>query len=539
MSPAPLPAWLEDAVFYEIYPQTFFDTNADGIGDLNGVIQKLDYLHWLGVNTLWLNPCFVSPFQDAGYDVSDYYRVAPRYGGNDDLRQLFAAARQRGMRVLLDLVPGHTSVEHPWFQASARHQRNEYSDWFIWTDSAWKWQLHDLRVVSGFGERDGSYITNFFWFQPALNYGFAQPNPSQPWQQGVDAPGPQRVRQELRNIMAFWLEMGAAGFRVDMAFSLVKSDPGELETKRLWQENRAWMDHNYPEAVLLSEWGRPKDAIAGGSFHLDFLLPFGSPGYMALLRKPFGRAPGQDPYGYSFFDPAGHGNIQEFLDDYLPHYEATRGKGHIVIPTGNHDMHPRLSKGRSRADLELVYMFLMTMPGIPIIYYGDEIGMRPVTGQPSKEGGYNRTESRSPMQWDASPNAGFSTGPAGGLYLPIDPDPQRPTVAAQQADPNSLLHSVRHLIALRRSNPILQASPGIEILYAEAGKYPFVYTRGNGSERILIALNPSNRPVDVELPGLATAKRPRLLHGADGALFSEGRTWRLRLPGVSGGIYQI
>ena len=134
-----IPEWLEKAVFYEIYPQTFYDSNGDGIGDLNGIRQKLDYLQSLGITAVWLNPCFESPFMDAGYDVSDYYKVAPRYGTNDDLRLLFAEARLSGIRILLDLVPGHTSIEHPWFKASCRPERNPYSDYYIWTDSVWAW----------------------------------------------------------------------------------------------------------------------------------------------------------------------------------------------------------------------------------------------------------------------------------------------------------------------------------------------------------------------------------------------------------------
>src|SRR5512137_2970744 len=135
-APATYPGWLEDAIFYEIYPQSFNDSNGDGIGDIPGILRKLDYLESLGVNALWLNPCFESPFQDAGYDVSDYYRVAPRYGTNEDLVMLFRQASKLGIRVLLDLVPGHTSVEHPWFKKSCRQERNQFSDYYVWTDSA-------------------------------------------------------------------------------------------------------------------------------------------------------------------------------------------------------------------------------------------------------------------------------------------------------------------------------------------------------------------------------------------------------------------
>ena len=166
-NPVSIPSWLEEAVFYEIYPQSFYDSNADGIGDINGIRQKLGYLKSLGVNALWINPCFESPFQDAGYDVSDYYKVAPRYGTNADLHALFDEAHRSGMRILLDLVPGHTSIEHPWFKASCQHTPNEYTDWYVWTNSAFAWRLQDFKVVSGYSERNGSYVSNFFYFQPA------------------------------------------------------------------------------------------------------------------------------------------------------------------------------------------------------------------------------------------------------------------------------------------------------------------------------------------------------------------------------------
>ena len=233
-----MPDWLEKAVFYKIYPPSFFDSNADGIGDLPGILEKLEYLQYLGINAVWLNPCFASPFQDAGYDVSDFYQVAPRYGTNDDLRTLFVEARRLGIRILLDLVPGHTSTENTWFKQSCQAERNQYSDWYIWTNSVWTWNAPGVQTVIGYSERDGNYITNFFHFQPALNYGFANPDPEHPWQQPVDVPGPQAVRQELKNIMKFWLDLGASGFRVDMAGSLVKNDPGNQATARLWQEIR-------------------------------------------------------------------------------------------------------------------------------------------------------------------------------------------------------------------------------------------------------------------------------------------------------------
>jgi maltose alpha-D-glucosyltransferase/alpha-amylase len=532
-----IPAWLEDAVFYQIYPQSFYDSNADGIGDIPGIISKLDYIHSLGVNACWLNPCFESPFQDAGYDVADYYKVADRYGTNADLKLLIDETKKRGIRILLDLVPGHTSIQHPWFKESCKPEMNKYSDYYIWTDSAWKWEISGYKVVSGYSQRNGSYITNFFYFQPALNYGFANLDPYQPWQQSVDSPGPRQVRQELKNIMRYWLEMGADGFRVDMAFSLVKDDTGNRENTKLWQEIRSWLDDEFPEACIVSECGSPSVAIPAG-FHMDFLLQFSPPGYTALLRKPYSSGNGGDPYGFSFFDSIGNGNILEFLDDYLKHYNNTCGKGLIAIPTGNHDINPRLSKGRTTDDLELVFLFLLTMPGVPFIWYGDEIGMRSFDNMVSKEGGFSRTGVRTPMQWSSSVNAGFSTAKPEELYLPIDPSPDRPTVLQQEQDTYSLLQRVRKLVAIRKAHPALQSSADFEVLYAQPGKYPLIYKRASDHNIFIIAINPSSRYVEAEFLSQSSAK-PNVIFGREGNYIIQDGFTKISLPGVSGAIYRV
>ena len=179
-----IPDWVRSAVFYEIYPQTFFDTNGHGIGDLPGITAKLDYVQSLGANAIWLNPFYRSPMRDAGYDVADFRAVDPRYGTNEDARRLFREAAARGLRVLIDFVPGLTSIDHPWFIQSARPEPNPYSNWYVWTQSAWdnggeKWKG---KMVHGYSDRNGNYLINFFWSQPALNFGFAEPDPDQPWQ---------------------------------------------------------------------------------------------------------------------------------------------------------------------------------------------------------------------------------------------------------------------------------------------------------------------------------------------------------------------
>jgi glycosidase len=533
------PAWLDAAVFYEIYPQSFCDSNADGIGDIPGIISKLDYIKSLGATAIWLNPCFESPFLDAGYDVSDYYKVAPRYGTNEDLVRLFNEARTRGIRILLDLVPGHTSFEHAWFKESCKHERNQYSDYYIWTDSGWTWDVPGFRLINGYAERNGSYITNFFYSQPALNFGFANPDPRYPWQQPVDAPGPQAVRQEIKSIMQYWLDLGASGFRVDMAASLVKADPDHKVLSQWWREIRAWLDQDYPDAVMVSEWSYPIEALNAG-FHMDFYIHFRTRGYTSLFRKPYAREmSGGDRYAWSFFDRSGHGNIRQFLDEYTMHYEATRENGFICFPTGNHDIHPRLSQGRDIQDLELVYLFLMTMPGVPYIYYGDEIGMRSINGLPSKEGGFERTCARTPMQWDDSPNAGFSTANAKALYLPVDNSPDRPTVATQETDQWSLLQRVRKLVALRKNHPALHANAHFEPVFAEAGRCPFVYRRSSVGEEVLVAVNPSELTVEVALPVGSLTREPVTLYGTAGALTLKEGEWILTLPPISGGAYRL
>ena len=285
-----MPKWLEKAVFYEIYPQSFCDTNADGIGDLPGIIRKLDYIRDLGFNALWINPCFLSPFGDAGYDVADYCQVAPRYGTNEDLKQLFSQAHQRGMHVLLDLVPGHTSVEHPWFKESVKPERNAFSDRYVWTDSVWN-SPEGMGCLRGISQRDGSCALNFFSCQPALNYGFY--NITQPWQQSPEDEGPKATLQAMEDVMAFWLEMGCDGFRVDMAGSLVKNDPDSEGTIALWQKVRKFLDERFPEAAIISEWGEPDKSLRGG-FHMDFLLHFGPSrpgGCLCLCGKISGHRP--------------------------------------------------------------------------------------------------------------------------------------------------------------------------------------------------------------------------------------------------------
>lgn len=258
--------WLKDAVFYEIYPQSFYDTNGDGIGDLKGIIEKLDYIKELGCNALWINPCFDSPFKDAGYDVRDYKLIAPRYGTNADAKALFEAAHAKGIHVLLDLVPGHTSEEHAWFKESSKPEKNEYSDRYIWTDSCFS-AGDGMPFIGGETDRNGTYILNFFKCQPALNYGYGKCR--EKWQMPTDAPGPRATVEAVKDVMRFWLDMGCDGFRVDMASSLVKNDTHHKKyTCAIWRDIAAMLDKEYPEAALVSEWNQPRQSLKNG-FDMD------------------------------------------------------------------------------------------------------------------------------------------------------------------------------------------------------------------------------------------------------------------------------
>ena len=391
--------WLDTAVFYEIYPQSFRDSNADGMGDINGIIEKLDYVKDLGCDAIWLNPLFESPFGDAGYDVSDYYTVAPRYGTNDDLARLFREVHSRGMKILLDLVPGHTSVKHKWFMESMKAEKNEYTDRYVWTGSIW--EKPGMNCILGFSPRNGVCAVNFFSHQPALNYGFYKPE--RPWQQPMDAEGPRATLEAMKDIMRFWLGMGCDGFRVDMAGSLVKNDEDGKGNISLWQNVRSFLDAEYPEAVLVSEWGEPDKSLLGG-FHMDFLLHFGPSHYPELFRT-------DKPY----FSSKAVGDISEFVNKYKESYSKTDGKGLICIPSGNHDM-SRMALTLDETEMKLAFAFLLSMPGAPFIYYGDEIGMRYVKGLTSVEGGYGRTGSRAPMQWDSGGKAGYTNRERSGRF---------------------------------------------------------------------------------------------------------------------------
>lgn len=549
------PEWLRDGVIYQVYPSSYKDSDGNGIGDIRGVISELDYIESLGVRAIWFNPLFVSGWIDGGYDVIDFYRVDPRFGTNNDMVELIEKAHAKGIKVMLDLVAGHTSDKHPWFIQSSQDTNLQYSDYYIWSDRLpdakaekdLETMLKDPNYMQNtIGKwmkseypRNKFYMKNFYACQPSLNYGYANPDPSRPWEQGVDAPGPKAVRQELKDIIAFWYGKGVDGFRVDMANSLVKNDKDKKEIMNLWREIREWSDKNYPDHVLMAEWGSPKYCLAAG-YNIDMDL---NSTKAHNRRMYFDRKHQAD--GGSYFSLNGgqpsvkdlYGNawpedkidskttaaemLKEYYDYFTDCLESTETMGYFATITGNHD-HLRINMGaRNTPDqLKVMLTWVLTMP-MPILYYGDEIGMRSLVDLPNVEGanhnGKERSGARTPMQWTSGETAGFSTCSPDKLYLPVctewSPATSYPqyldwkknfeagkvkpiakgeiTVESQDKDPESILNWTRELIALRKSSEALWADSKFIPVFNESHPYPMVYLRSNGKETFLIALNPT------------------------------------------------
>lgn len=307
---------------------------------------------------------------------------------------------------------------------------------------------------------------------------------------------------------------------MDMAGSLVKNDPEGKGTIALWQKIRSFLDKEFPDAAMVSEWGEPDKSLQGG-FHMDFLLHFGPSHYNDLFRC-------ENPY----FTRNGKGDVSRFVAKYLENYEKSEKKGLICIPSGNHDM-GRMAKTLDQNEMKIAFAFLLSMPGAPFIYYGDEIGMRYVEDLVSVEGGYDRTGSRTPMQWNDGVNAGFSTAPKEKLYIRQDENADRPTVKKQMEDENSLYREIRKLITVRQSHKALQSKGEIQFVYAKENAYPFAYMRSNGEEKILVVINPSDR----EESFACSQKIGKAVYTLGGEVeVSEGM---VTVPGCTAGFFEI
>jgi alpha-glucosidase len=479
-------AWWQRGVIYQIYPRSFMDSDGDGVGDLPGVLSRLDHLTWLGVDALWLSPVYPSPMVDFGYDISDYRDVDPLFGSLADLDRLVAAAHRRGLRVLLDWVPNHTSDQHPWFLASRSGRDDPKRDWYIWRDprpgggppsnwldytgeSAWRWD-----------ERTGQYYYRVFLdSQPDLNWR----NP--------------RVQAAMFDTLRFWLARGVDGFRIDVLSLLVEDDqlrgnppnpnyrPGEdfpymrelsvwnvdrPETRELATQIRKVVDEFGDDRVLLAELVLPLEQT---------VAYYGADG-----------AGIQVPFNFELLTAAWEARgIAGYIDRYL-----------AALPAG-------------AAQARVAAMLLLTLPGTPILYQGDELGLGDVPIPPDQVmdpvarlmPGRGRDPERTPMPWEGGPGAGFSTGRP---WLPLGDDNQARHVAAQRGDPASMLSLHRRLLRLRRSTPALHAGAYDPL---EAGGDVLAYLRtAPGGARYLVALNLGPRPARLAGPGLAGAGRVAL-----------------------------
>ncbi len=431
-------SWKDNLVFYEIYPTSFKDSNNDGIGDLNGITSKLDYVKSLGFNAIWINPFYKSPFKDGGYDVSDFFDVDSKFGTLEDFKNLTKKAHELGLKVIIDLVPGHASEQNPMFIESAKPEKNEYSDLFIWNNSVWDYERPYI-LISGRYDRNASYMVNFFSHQPAFNYGFNE-DIKYSWQMSYEDKRTYKTRDLMVKIMSFWLDNGSDGFRVDMADSLVKNDDSKAATIKVWNYIFGEVKKTHKDFFLVSEWCSPERALKAG-FDSDFILDHEDDFFHYLTKQ------NKFSNNLNVLNGGNDEVFKLFKQDLVTKIdEARNNNGHISVISGNHDTW-RLATYLNDEELRLFYMIQMTLPGIPFVYYGDELGIK-LQNLNSKDGGYHRTGDRTPMKFDHSKNNGFSS--SDNLYLPLSDDDFNAEDALK--DKNSLLNYIKDLIALRKSH---------------------------------------------------------------------------------------
>jgi len=450
------PLWYKDAVIYETHVKAFYDANGDGIGDLRGLVEKLDYLQELGITCLWILPFFPSPLKDDGYDISDYRSIHPDYGTVEDFQQLVAAAHARRIRVLVELVVNHTSDQHPWFQAARRAPRgSSQRGFYVWSDTD---QLYrDARIIFTDTEKSNwtwdpeaqqYYWHRFFSHQPDLNYD----NPV--------------VLGELLDVLRFWGELGVDGFRLDAVPYLVERDGTNCEnlaeTHAVIRRIRHFVDEHFPGRLLLAEANQwPADVRPyfgeGDECHMAFHFPLMPRIFMALrledvepIVEIMGRTPAipESCQWALFLRNHDELTLEMVTADerdymYLAYSQDPRMKLNVGI---RRRLAPLVDNSRRR--IELLHSLLFSFPGTPIVYYGDEIGMGDNIYL------HDRNGVRTPMQWSPDRNAGFSRADPGRLYSAPISDPvygyQAVNVEAQQRDPSSLLHWMRNAIALRK-----------------------------------------------------------------------------------------
>ncbi len=494
--------WYKDAVIYQVHVRAFHDSNGDGIGDFRGLEQKLGYLQELGVNTIWLMPFFPSPLRDDGYDIADYVSVHPNYGTLDDFKGFLDVAHKLGIRVIIELVLNHTSDQHPWFQESRKSVDNPRRDWYVWSDTDARYR--GVRII--FVDTENSnwawdpvskayYWHRFFSQQPDLNFD----NPE--------------VREEIWNVMKFWLELGVDGFRLDAVPYLVEREGTSCEnlpeTHGVIKELRAKLDQHFPAKLLLAEANQwPADLRPyfgeGDEFHMAFHFPLMPRMFMGLKledRKPITEILKQTPKipeacQWCLFlrnhDELTLEMVTDMERDYM-YDEYARDRSMRINVGIRRRLAPLLENDRRR--IELMNGLLMSLPGTPIIYYGDEIGM----GDNVHLG--DRNGVRTPMQWDGGWNAGFSSADPESLYAALILNPlygyQAVNVQSQKRTPHSLLSWMRRLIQVRKSTPVFGRG-SIEFLYPDNHRI-LAYVRQLGNEIVLAVNNLSQSAQAVEL----------------------------------------
>ncbi len=494
------PPWWARGIIYQVYPRSFQDSDGDGIGDLQGIVRRLDYLRWLGVDAIWLSPIYPSPMADFGYDVADFTGIHPMFGTLADFDRLVALAHGCGLKVILDFVPNHSSDRHPWFREARASRANPKRDWYVWRDPAPgggppnNWLSHFGGSGWEWDEATGQYYYHaFLKEQPDLNWR----NPE--------------VVAAMHAAMRFWLERGVDGFRVDVIWHLIKDDQFRDNPP-----NPGFAEGMWPYTRLLPVFtaDRPEihDVIAGLRRVVDDYDERVLIGEIYLPVERLVAYYGPDlrgahlPFNFQLILTAW--NARD-IDRLIRAYEAALPAGgwpNWVL--GNHDNH-RIASRVGPAQARVAAMLLLTLRGTPTLYYGDELGMQDVpippeqVQDPWEKGvpglGLGRDPERTPMPWSAEANAGFTTGTP---WLPLGDDFPRVNVAAEQADPHSMLSLYRALIDLRRNEPAL-AIGDYEPVDAEGAV--LAYLRRHDSRELLIALNLSSNPG--RLPATATGGR--------------------------------
>jgi maltose alpha-D-glucosyltransferase/alpha-amylase len=492
--------WYKDAVFYELSLRSFMDSNGDGYGDLRGLMEKLDYLQTLGVDCLWLMPIYPSPLVDDGYDIADYYDIDKTYGNLDDFKSLIEAVHVRGLRIIMDLVMNHTSDEHPWFKASRSDLKSPYREYYVWSDTDQKYK--GTRII--FLDTEPS---NWTWDEKTKEYYWHRFYSSQP-DLNYDNP---KVQGEMFKIARFWLDLGIDGFRADAVPYLFEREGTSCEnlpeTHTYLKKLRAFIDKNYPGRILLCEANQwPQDVRAyfgeGDEFHMAFHFPLMPRIFMALkkadaspIRWALDHTPSIPPDAQWCTFLRNHDELTlEMVTE-----EERQWMWHEFAP----EPRMRLNLGIRRRlaplldnDLcliELANSLLFTLPGAPIVYYGDEIGMGDNIWLPDRNG------VRTPMQWDDSISAGFSR--SSRIYLPVIESPPYSyhvvNVAAQIANPRSLWHAIRQMIQLRKEHSALGEG---ELAWIDPGSQAILaFYRTSVDEHLLLIHNLSRDPQDVHL----------------------------------------